>query len=93
MAYANRLGLQGCEFRMPKDKREGNINASLLPPLSFQRTQSKDYIPKPYVIGGSDGIPNRVDRIKSLGNAIVPQVAYEIFKAIEEMTYLQSCCF
>jgi DNA (cytosine-5)-methyltransferase 1 len=33
----------------------------------------------------ANGVSNRVDRIKGLGNAIVPQVAYQIIKGIKEL--------
>lgn len=31
------------------------------------------------------GVPNRVNRLKALGNSIVPQVAFQIMKAIKEV--------
>jgi len=36
----------------------------------------------PYLCGSSDGIPGRVDRLKQLGNAVVPQIPEIIGKAI-----------
>jgi hypothetical protein len=33
------------------------------------------YISQPVLCRGDDGLSNRVDRLKALGNAVVPQVA------------------
>lgn len=41
--------------------------------------------PEPRILRMAYGIPNRVDRIRSLGNSIVPQVVAEIFIAIKAM--------
>lgn len=40
---------------------------------------------KPIICGGADGIPNRVDRLRALGNAVVPQVAEWIGRQIVEV--------
>jgi DNA (cytosine-5)-methyltransferase 1 len=41
--------------------------------------------PEPDVGRVAHGIPKRVDRLKGLGNAIVPQVAYEILREIRKL--------
>jgi DNA (cytosine-5)-methyltransferase 1 len=60
-----------------KQGHDGKFNNAELPNWDKFPTQSP-------VCGRNDGISNRVDRIKALGNAIVPQVAYQIFKAIQD---------
>jgi DNA (cytosine-5)-methyltransferase 1 len=38
--------------------------------------------PRPRVVRVGDGIPHRVDRLRALGNAVVPQVAEWIGRQI-----------
>ena len=45
----------------------------------------ENWPPEPELDRVVDGIPNRVDRLKCLGNAVVPQQFYPFFKAIADI--------
>ena len=45
----------------------------------------EDWLPEPELDRVVDGLPNRVDRLKCLGNAVVPQQFYPFFAFIAEI--------
>jgi len=51
---------------------------------SIEEIRERSDIPQPLIRRVDDGIPNYVDRIAGLGNAIVPQVARVILEAIKQ---------
>ena len=68
-------------------------------PIYRQRIQFENFPTQSPICGGDDGLPIQLDgitfskwrqeSIKGYGNAIVPQVAYAIFKVIAEMDRLE----
>lgn len=78
--------------------RQGQIQPNGRDSKKIQLRESnrwRDFPTQPPICGGDDGLPRSLDgitfsqwrreSIKAYGNAIVPQVAYEIFKAIDEI--------
>jgi len=66
---------------------EQESQAHARPEISMRRGSGggwDNWPTEPPIRGMDDGVPNRVDRIKALVNAIVPQVALQIFKTIDE---------
>ena len=74
VAYANGAGSQGQrgKHRLPEDQREE------------QASWTRWWQFEPPVGRVVDGLPRRVDRIRGLGNAIVPAIAQQIGIAIKE---------
>jgi DNA (cytosine-5)-methyltransferase 1 len=61
------------------------------PPLSLRDSGDQAvWEAEPRVGRVADGIPGRSHRLRSLGNAIVPQCAYPILRAINEQIFLQN---
>jgi DNA (cytosine-5)-methyltransferase 1 len=71
---ADRAGLEGDEREVVARTIEGRQDTDAPRPNRWNAT--------PRICRGADGIPNRVDRLRGLGNAVVPQVAEIIGRAI-----------
>lgn len=93
-----RQGIQGIiESRTPRpigtvenergqSKNELHKNKATESPLQQSRFDYfREFPTESPICRGNDGIPDRMDRIAALGNAIVPQVAMEIFRIIKEL--------
>lgn len=87
VAYSNNSGLQGfrpeCELQESSKQKQiswGNCNEMLSPKWG-------GYLSKPVLCRGDDGLSGRVDRLKQLGNSVVPQVAAIPLKRIKTLYY------
>jgi len=83
------------------DNREDGRSEQTERIKSFSKPRGWEEFPtQPPICGGDDGLPQELDgitfpkwrkeSIKAYGNAIVPQVAHEIFKAIQKMEDLEN---
>lgn len=81
---------QGLPVWIQPNEREAGRTYGAFQGCESSRTHSapswSEFPTQSPISGGDDGLPNRVDRIKALGNSVVPQVVFEIFKAIDSLT-------
>jgi DNA (cytosine-5)-methyltransferase 1 len=91
------IGLERGLYEDRGERKISTLNASTFNPSSL-RSQWENFPTQPPICSGDDGLSDKLDGItfsnwrkesvKAYGNAIVPQVAYEIFSAIEKSLYL-----
>jgi len=81
VAYSKSKRVEGC--RTGGEQESHTHGQEGLPLCEGERSRAANWLPEPSVGRVVNGLPHRVDRLKGLGNAIVPQVAYEIMKLLK----------
>jgi DNA (cytosine-5)-methyltransferase 1 len=99
VANSNGFGLQGKWEQGSIDKKGQRRNERFRKLGNNEFGRWEKFPTQPPICGGNDGISRTMDgitfskwrneSIKAYGNAIVPQVAYEIFKAINEFELME----
>jgi DNA (cytosine-5)-methyltransferase 1 len=82
------------KIRLSTKMENGKLERGFRPTKRDERNMWHSFPTQPPICGRNDGIPRELDSItfpkwrnesiKAYGNAIVPQVAYQIFKAIQQ---------
>lgn len=83
IAHANNIRRQRRKQGLPTTSGHGYDSPHLSTGL-LRGSRFGNDIPPSRIFRSGDGFPNGVDRVRALGNAIVPQIAYELFRAIEQ---------
>lgn len=91
MAHADDEGLEGRQEQRPERERVGargqsiavsNANSEPQGRLAISWGECRQWLVEPNVGRVAHGVPARVDRLKALGNAVVPQIPELIGRAI-----------
>jgi len=83
VAYTQSIGVQG--YRSSGEQIAYSHEGQEIPLCSSERNSATQWETEPRLDRVVDGVPHRVDRIKGLGNAIVPQIAMNIGLCIKGM--------